>query len=261
MDFTLADYKHLLYAIKASRFNAITVNDVIVAGNEHTDVIVLRHDVDRKPKNALRMAQLEHSLGIKSTYYFRSKPCSFDRHIINKIASLGHEIGYHYEDYHSARYDADIAIKLFAQNLQRLRQLVNVSTISMHGSPLAKFNNMDLWNYKDFREFNVLDCTQSMDWSSFYYFTDTGRTFSSTSHNLRDYVGARDHPDVSSTKELISFISSTEEKYIKISTHPERWDSQILPWLFQYFKDALINVIKKVITKTRVKASKELSAS
>lgn len=31
----------------------------------------MRHDVDRKPQNALRMAKLENDLGIKVTYYFR----------------------------------------------------------------------------------------------------------------------------------------------------------------------------------------------
>ncbi|MFQ6062769.1 MAG: hypothetical protein ACE5J9_06290 [Methanosarcinales archaeon] len=33
--------------------------------------IILRHDVDRKVENALKMAQLENELGIASTYYTR----------------------------------------------------------------------------------------------------------------------------------------------------------------------------------------------
>jgi hypothetical protein len=61
-------------------------------------VIILRHDVDRLPQNALRLAQLEHDMGIHGTYYFRIVPQSYNLEIMQKIAELGHEIGYHYED-------------------------------------------------------------------------------------------------------------------------------------------------------------------
>ena len=37
-------------------------------------------------------------LGIKGVYYFRAVPESWDESIIKEIASLGHEIGYHYEN-------------------------------------------------------------------------------------------------------------------------------------------------------------------
>jgi hypothetical protein len=42
------------------------------------------------------MAELEHELGIQSTYYFRF-PYTFKPDIIGKIHDLGHEVGYHYE--------------------------------------------------------------------------------------------------------------------------------------------------------------------
>jgi len=57
-------------------------------------VIILRHDVDRRPGNALKTALLEHYLGIPASYYFRSVPESWDETVIRKIAGLGHEIGY-----------------------------------------------------------------------------------------------------------------------------------------------------------------------
>ncbi len=58
--------------------------------------VILRHDVDARPQNSLRLARLEHTLGIQGTYYFRI-PHTFQPSIIQEIASLGHEIGYHYE--------------------------------------------------------------------------------------------------------------------------------------------------------------------
>ena len=33
--------------------------------------VILRHDVDAKPWNSLKTAQIEHALGAKATYYFR----------------------------------------------------------------------------------------------------------------------------------------------------------------------------------------------
>ena len=57
--------------------------------------IILRHDVDLLQHSALTMAQHEHDLGIHGTYYFRIAPESFDVGVIEKIAEMGHEIGYH----------------------------------------------------------------------------------------------------------------------------------------------------------------------
>ena len=62
----------------------------------------MRHDVDRLPANALTMARLENELGIEATYYFWSVPESWDEGTIREIASVMHEIGYHYEDLDSS---------------------------------------------------------------------------------------------------------------------------------------------------------------
>jgi hypothetical protein len=41
-------------------------------------VIILRHDVDRRPGNALKTARLEHDPGIPASCYFRAVPESWD---------------------------------------------------------------------------------------------------------------------------------------------------------------------------------------
>lgn len=60
--------------------------------------VILRHDVDRKPGNALVIAKTEKEADIKASYYFRIVKESYDENIIKIIADMGHEIGYHYED-------------------------------------------------------------------------------------------------------------------------------------------------------------------
>jgi len=96
MDFTIRTYRRLLEVLKMGGFSFQPVESFMATllGK----VVVMRHDVDRLPNNALVMARLEHELSIPATYYFRAVSESWDEGVIREIASLGHEIGYHYEN-------------------------------------------------------------------------------------------------------------------------------------------------------------------
>lgn len=76
-------------------------------------VVCLRHDVDRLPVNALKMAELEYQVGIQSTYYFRYIKTTYKKDIIQQIAEYGHEIGYHYKTLAKARGDIVLAHSIF----------------------------------------------------------------------------------------------------------------------------------------------------
>jgi hypothetical protein len=104
MDFTIKTYILLMHSLKKSGYNFQTVQEYIKAPAEK--VIILRHDVDKLPQNSLQFAEIQSSMGIKASYYFRIVPQSFNEKIILEIASLGHEIGYHYEtmDTASSKY-------------------------------------------------------------------------------------------------------------------------------------------------------------
>ena len=96
-DFTLDRYKELCLALLDSGYTPLTVYSYLKEQKKKNNkLVVLRHDIDRKPKNALRMAELEHELGIQSTYYFRV-PYTFKPEIMGKIRDLENEVGYHYE--------------------------------------------------------------------------------------------------------------------------------------------------------------------
>jgi hypothetical protein len=115
-DFTLSVYRNLLQTLKYKDYEFLTVEEYFtrqVASSQSRTVpkslprstshgiverrsrVVMRHDVDRKPENSLKMARLESELGIKATYYFRTIPQTLKPDIIRQIADIGHEIGYH----------------------------------------------------------------------------------------------------------------------------------------------------------------------
>ena len=72
MDFTLRGYEELCATLLDSGYIPLTVYSYLRPGRQKNNkLVVLRHDIDRKPENALWMAELESELGIQSTYYFR----------------------------------------------------------------------------------------------------------------------------------------------------------------------------------------------
>jgi len=77
MDFTTVTYKKLLTALQAVSYPFQSMREFFE--NPKDKAVLIRHDVDRLPKNALKMAQLEHKLGVAATYYFRAVPDSWDK--------------------------------------------------------------------------------------------------------------------------------------------------------------------------------------
>ncbi len=168
MDFTLRIYRELIKSLIQEGISFQRYEDF--QKTPEARVVVLRHDVDKLPGNALEMADLEVILGVKSTYYFRSVKESFNKEIINKIAGMGHEIGYHYENFavvakrnrrwaigkrkggrgkreRSSTYHLPLtthpqifqdAIADFKENLERFRKICPIKTICMHGKSYFK---------------------------------------------------------------------------------------------------------------------------
>ena len=128
LDFTLQVYSELLQQAKTAYYNFCTF-EKFLSFKPIGKTIILRHDIDRKPENALIMAQLENKLGIQASYYFRIVKQSNNPEVIKRIARLGHEIGYHYEDLTLAKGHYDIAIISFERNLEYFRQFYPIKTI------------------------------------------------------------------------------------------------------------------------------------
>ena len=202
MDFTFKKYDEIVSAISRNGVPCFRVVDWICEQPQRG--ICIRHDVDRKASNALSFAHIEKDSGIQSTYYFRITDNSYDESVISQIDSMGHEIGYHYEDLALAGGDYARAKKLFAEHLDRLRQVACIKTIAMHGRPLSPFDSRDLWKQLDLAEFNLVgEAFLTIDYSDVLYITDTGRSWSANSMILRDRVQSDIDSDITSSDELI----------------------------------------------------------
>jgi len=128
-DFTIKTYKQLIIILTNQDWQFYPFCNFL--HSLKNKVIILRHDVDKLPQNALRFAQIEHEMGIKGTYYFRIVPQSFDEKIIKKIAELGHEIGYHYED-------LDLVVKRYKKQDTRNKLKVKSSPCEMRSNFASK---------------------------------------------------------------------------------------------------------------------------
>lgn len=252
-DFTLAAYNQLLQALRDNQFIFHRFNNRPAAQTHGPHHVILRHDVDRMPARALRMAELEASKNIQSTYFFRTKRVSFNKNIIRKIHSLGHEVGYHYECLSDTHGDLEKAWQLFQQELAKFRGLCEVKSIAMHGRPLLPYDNRDLWDNFDYREAGInLEAYKDIPWGEYEYFTDVGGRWD-CENNLRDYVPGHESRrwTISTTLELIEQLQNIEKNII-ISTHPERWPGNFPGWIHARTFDLAINQVKKLIRRTRM---------
>ena len=210
MDFTLDTLERLLTSLHDAGHLFIPVKEFFEnRAPRPGKLIILRHDVDKKPANSLAVARFESELGIRGTYYFRIIPESFNKDIVCEIASMGHEIGYHYEDLclagrkskgerrkpgiNGVEELAVVAIESFRENLEEFRKVVPITTICMHGSPMSRHDSRLIWKYYDYRELGII-AEPYFDFSleDMLYLTDTGRRWDGSSSSIRDKVVARD---------------------------------------------------------------------
>jgi hypothetical protein len=96
-------YSAILHKAKRLGYEFPTVSELKAGAHSRNKFLLLRHDIDVSPRYALQLAQLEYDLGVRSSYYVLlhslyynpAAPPHWDA--LRKIASLGFEVGLHYE--------------------------------------------------------------------------------------------------------------------------------------------------------------------
>ena len=263
MDFTLRTYRTLLEALEVAEYTFLTFERYCTLRQSDKPLperfVVLRHDVDKRPAYAVRMAELEASMNIRASYYFRIVPESNVPECIKRIAALGHEIGYHYEDMSLCGGDSEKAYAHFVDSLAYFRQFYPVQTCCMHGAPMSQFDSRALWesyNYKDERL--IGEPYYDVDFSEVFYLTDTGRCWDGYRVSVRDKIPK--YQDLwtaagwvfHSTKDLLEGIESQSlPAKVMITTHPQRWTDSWLPWAMEWALQNAKNIVKAVLIRCR----------
>jgi len=252
MDFTITKYRELLTVLIESGYSFQTFAEFLT--NPKDKVIILRHDVDRLPQNSLEFARMQTEFGVKGVYYFRSVPVSWDVDIIKEICRLGHEVGYHYENMDICKGNLSKSWDDFRCSLNKLRELVDVRTICMHGSPLSKYDNKALWSKYDYRKLGIIgEPYYDVDFDDVFYITDTGRRWDGWKVSVRDKVPnqtewCKQGKVYRTTNEIISAAKNNQlSDKIMFTMHPERWSHGGLPWLKVLLIQKLKNEIKKIL--------------
>jgi hypothetical protein len=141
----------------------MTVRDAARCGEALSPLtVVMRHDIDHDIENAVRFATLEDSWGVKATYYVLPgawyyrwdspaaiSPLTLDA--LERIASMGHEIGLHNDVLGDAWQTGADPVALLRQQLDELRSHgFEIVGTSSHGS--AAVAKAGLRNYQVFTE-------------------------------------------------------------------------------------------------------------
>ena len=246
-DLTLSAYRQLLNSLINQDYN-ITSNIKELVDSK---AVMLRHDVDSWPKNALQMGKIEHALGIKAIYYFRTNWQSYDKRIITDLEKLGHVIGYHYEDLCDCNGDIDKAFIRFKSNLSSLRKICTISTASMHGRPLSKWDSKDIWKKYEYKSLGIeFEPYLDIDYSEIAYLTDTGGRWDGELYSVRDNVAQDFTVNASTTFDLIRLADLNElPERLLVNIHPARWNNNLFKWMVRKY----ILTQPKLYAKTLIK--------
>ena len=244
-DFTIPTFRLLLESALKNGYVFAPYREFIAANIAGKKIVVLRHDVDDRPLRALKMAMVENELNVRSTYYFRDIPQMFKGEVISKIAKLQHEVGYHYENMSNCNGDPDRAFLDFNSSLKKLREIVQIDTISSHGRSISRHDNLSLWSVHDYKSAGILaDINLDTDFRDILYLTETGRSWNSK-FNRRDKVPSSLKCNARTTGDLIALLNSGSlpDKII-LNIHPQRWTDNNFVWYSDKISQAVRNTIK-----------------
>ena len=214
LDFSYQSYGKLLRDLIANNYECSLIGESKMAGK----LLYLRHDVDTDYLGVLPFATIEHSLGLRSTWYFLPdcpvyNMCSSKiKLIIRKLADMGHQIGLHID---ATQYtDLEDMIESTESYHVLLSSSLPVSrTLSFHKPASWLLNDISIPDW--------INAYQKEYYSDVVYVSDSNR---------REFW-----------KEDRLYTAISENKSLTLLTHPLWWKQTSLTAeeLFRYACDIL----------------------
>jgi hypothetical protein len=222
--FKIKDFNYLCETISNSHNKTYSLKQYFEQLPERNFIIV-RHDVDYNIDSAIKIAEIESRYGINSTYYIRLNKKTKPEKIL-KLKSLSSEIGLHYDALANAKGNVKKASSIFKRQLDFLNSIIDVKTISAHGSSIKKSRNTDLIKERNLQEYNLIgDAMISVNFKVLPYYTDAGRTWNLEKNKLNDFPSTmpKNYKYINNTYDLCSLIQQQHYSCIYLSSHPELW--------------------------------------
>lgn len=254
-DFSLDIYRELLESLQEQGYALVTYSDYCKkyhsSKRRDKKFVILRHDIDARPENSLAVAQIEHSLGATATYYFRK----VEPEIIRTIVSLGHEIGYHYEDLSRCEGEETKAWSSFQVWLDYFRRFYAVETVCAHGAPYSRWDNKELLKKHDYKALGIVgEPYLDTDFSDVLYLTDTGRCWDGYKVSRRDKIPlyqdewTQNGWSWHTTQQLIQAVKNGQmPAHVLLTTHPQRWTNNKLLWWRELILQNCKNMVKRLM--------------
>jgi hypothetical protein len=164
--FSLELYRDALEKAIRLGYSFPTVSELKEGVGRNDKFLLLRHDIDTSPHYALEMAHLEHSLGVRSSFYVLlhspfynpAAPRHWDD--LQRLVKMGFEVGLHYEtDFFEQRnLDPLEGVLQDAAALEKILQ-IKIRSVSQHrpasGTFLKKLNEHFVDAYNEYLMHNV----------------------------------------------------------------------------------------------------------
>src|SRR5262245_600214 len=227
----LEEYRRLAESSLALDFCHWTLADLnaSIATNSiapDAKVFVHRHDIDTDVGGARAFFEIEKSLGIRATYYFRLN--TIDRDLMREINGYGSEVGYHYEELatlvkHCGRHTRAAALAHmdaitaeFARNFRSLEQSLGfkIRSVASHGDFANRrigMQNTEILDNDELRRRLGIEC-EGYDASLMAFFEAY----------LSDDLPTRPY------KRGSPFEAIQSKRSICLLTHPRHWRTNVL---------------------------------
>jgi hypothetical protein len=117
------EYRSLLELARSLDYRIVSLEDWLrTAPSPGEPTLILRHDVDQHPRSALRMAAIEHDLGLHSTWYFRWRTAH--PLVIRTLREGGFAVGLHYETLTRLALQGSVGSEIDDRLIERGREIL-----------------------------------------------------------------------------------------------------------------------------------------
>lgn len=223
--------------------------------------LILKHDVETNPSKALKLAQIENKYSHKSSFYVQAYLLNSKKNIniLKMIQELGHEVSYHHDVMDSNKGNIEKATKEFQKNLDLFEEHgFPIETVCQHGNPVIEREGYSS-NRDFFRDVKTAEIYESISEImvnfrkrvnvDYKYISDAGYgwkiIFDPENNDVID--SSEMDENLENLDEVIKVIN--ERKAVIISTHPHRWNRNIINARVRNMSFKYIKTIAKLIMK------------